>query len=282
MPARAVLYSRDLPGGGYVAIDVQRADGLTADPAAHPPPQRPPRPPIRRITKRGCGWNAGPIRRGAPGTRRRSSPRARGPTWSMRWPNCAPSPPTTCRSRRPCAVGTEGRPGLTGRLGARSHERPPATAGGRGGRGRAGRGEAGGRAGPGRARSLSRNGGRARRGGASWARSGRAGPGRPRPSLRHTSVGSTMRAAWSERRKLALCSRGRAELVELLSWLSVKVGGSSLKATGACPTRDLTTLRRRRSWRAGGGHRRQRAERVELRAARPRSAARCRRGRGPT
>lgn len=27
MPARAVLYSRDLPGGGYVAIDVQQADG---------------------------------------------------------------------------------------------------------------------------------------------------------------------------------------------------------------------------------------------------------------
>lgn len=28
MPVRAVLYSRDLPGGGYVAIDASPADGV--------------------------------------------------------------------------------------------------------------------------------------------------------------------------------------------------------------------------------------------------------------
>lgn len=31
MPARVVLYSRDLPGGGHVVIDVQQADGAAVD-----------------------------------------------------------------------------------------------------------------------------------------------------------------------------------------------------------------------------------------------------------
>lgn len=41
MPARAVLYSRDLPGGGYVAIDVQPVDGPVDGPVEHAVVARP-------------------------------------------------------------------------------------------------------------------------------------------------------------------------------------------------------------------------------------------------